>query len=71
MHAYHLKPSIYHAAGKQERVYNGYRIAQHRKILIASEIIVGIPPFIRAHPSMCLVSYDFYYDFLIIIIIYS
>jgi hypothetical protein len=55
----------------QERVYNGYRIAQHRKILIASEIIVGIPPFIRAHPSMCLVSYDFSYDLLIIIIIYS
>ncbi len=52
-------------------MYNGYRIAQHRTILNASINIVGIPPFTRAHPSMCLVSYDFYYDLLIIIIIYS
>jgi hypothetical protein len=55
----------------QERVYNGYQIAQHRKNLIASEIIVGIPPFTVQHYVCAMqiigISYEFH-SFIIIII---
>ena len=55
----------------QERVYNGYRITQHRTILIASEIIIGIPPFTVQHYVCAMqiigISYEFH-SFIIIII---